>query len=200
MRRASFCLTAAAVAWAGLIGSAHGQAYEFAPVHSSHSTARVVSRDNACETATRYIPLRLTEQRRIRLIIDDQPVGASVLTKAGVEQRQVPDRLRLQVVNSTIELDPYRNYLHEGDGPIEADSMIPRAQSLWQSQVGNKAKVVRNPRYTVRVESEAAPVKPLRTIRLRMPDLKREDPNQDAAEPRLRADSESPAGRDGWQG
>jgi hypothetical protein len=197
MRRASFCLTAAAVAWAGLIGSAHGQAAEFAPTHTSQSTARVVTRGDAYVTATRHIPLNLPEHRRIRLIVEDQPVGATVVTKSSVEQRQAPDRLRLQVVNSTIELDPYRNYLHEGNGPIEANSMIPRAQSLWQSQVGNKAKVVRNPRY-IRIDEAAEPqqVRPLRTIILRTPHhMKHEDPNQDAAndKPLWRAATGNPA-------
>jgi hypothetical protein len=43
------------------------------------------------------------------------------------------------------------------------------------------------------MEPEAAAVRPLRTIRLRMPDLKREDPNQDTTRPLLRAAQENPA-------
>ncbi len=187
MTRIRFCLTMLTAA-AGFVGVSH--AAEFAPIHTSHSTARIVSRDCAYETATRRIPLDLTEARHIKVVVPDAPKAATVVTKASVEQRRTPDRMRVQIVGQTIELDPYRNYLHEGDGPIDEMSMIPRAQSLWQSQVGNKAYVVRNKKYTT--AEEATPRK-LRTIILRTPNFKHEETNQDIERPELRAADDQPA-------
>lgn len=189
MNRFRCCLTILTATAASLLGTAH--AAEFAPTQTSHSTARVVDRATPYHTATRRIPLDLTEARHIKVVIDDAARAATVVTKQSVEQRRTPKRMHVQICGQNIELDPYRNYLHEGDGPIDEMSMIPRAQSLWQSQVGNKARVIRHPRYAEPVE--AAPRK-LRTIILRTPNLMHEDPTQDNdGQLRVANDQDQPA-------
>ena len=54
-----------------------------------------------------------------------------------------PSHFEVQLVNTTITLDPTANYMRQGEYPIDENHSLPTAQRLYRSLTAKPARVIR---------------------------------------------------------
>jgi hypothetical protein len=111
-----------------------------------------------------------TASPHTRLVLRRVVEPAAVVGRDLAEQPVRTDLVELQVVNTTIYLDPDADYEHQGVNPIDEDHRILKAQRLARSLLARPARVLRNPLADRPAEAAAKPL-PHAIIRFRKPDL-----------------------------
>ena len=98
-------------------------------------------------------------KRRVWVAVQ-KPARARVTHFHHLPRFDVPQRelVEVQLIQSTIYIDPNADYLHQGNGRIDANSIIPTAQRLYRSLSAKPARIV------VRNEAHRAPQRRRSTV------------------------------------
>jgi hypothetical protein len=114
-----------------------------AQVLQTNTSATVINRHSRPVPVETYC-IEARGVKHIKVVVREPHAAANVITKASARRAPAAtDLVEVRLVNTTIYLKPYGDYLRQGHGLIDSKQVIPHAQSVWQGMVVNKAYVLR---------------------------------------------------------
>lgn len=107
--------------------------------------------DQGAYIVTRQSPVReemdthrISPQRSAVIVRRPVAYPEVVVPRALSEQPGRPWLIEIRVGGSTtVYIDPEANYTHQNPDPLDANQLIPRAQQVYRSHLGNRAYIVR---------------------------------------------------------
>lgn len=104
--------------------------------------ARIIWADGNGGPATETFWTAPRQGAPVGVVLRQVASGAVTIDRALAETPTRPYLIEVRVNQTTVYLDPCKDYLRQGPNLIDSDQYIPRAQRLWHSLVSSRAQLV----------------------------------------------------------
>jgi len=104
--------------------------------------ARIVRPDGAGAAPVETHWLYPSGGAPVGVVLRQTACGAVTISRRLAETPTRPYLVEVRVGQTTVYLDPCKDYIRQGTNLIDANQYIPRALSLWRSLVTSRAQIV----------------------------------------------------------
>jgi len=141
------------------------------------SPANAACSDQDHEVSSKAYRLYTPVKRRIWIAGRTAAPITSIRTQPRFHTPQ-RDLVEVQLINTTIHIDPNADYIRQGEYRVDANSSIPAAQRLYRSLMAKPSRIIRRADADQPKRMVSRPVFRPHAIMMRPQELKRRTPNK----------------------